>query len=93
MRNAVFFLALAGLISTALAMANDMGGVGLLIAFPELVTFFLDKAPEVDLDTIEIVIPPPDTSVEPPVFSLPPPPVFGDTPASTYSTPPAPNFN
>lgn len=33
MKNAVFFLAFAGLMGTALAMVNDMGGVGLLIAF------------------------------------------------------------
>jgi tripartite ATP-independent transporter DctM subunit len=59
--------------------------VGFLIAFPQLVTFFLAKPVDVDLGTIQIVIPPPDTSV--------PPPNFGDTPASTYSAPPAPNFN
>jgi tripartite ATP-independent transporter DctM subunit len=59
--------------------------VGILIAFPQLVTFFLDKPVDVDLGTVEIVIPPPDTSV--------PPPNFGGTPASTYSAPPAPNFN
>jgi tripartite ATP-independent transporter DctM subunit len=59
--------------------------VGLLIAFPGLVTFFLDKAPDVDLDTIEIVIPPPDTSI--------PPPVFGDQPAPNFSAQPLPNFN
>ncbi len=67
--------------------------VGILIAFPELVTFFLDKDVAVDLDNVEIILPPPDTSVAPPVFSTPPPPVFGDTPAPTYTTPPAPNFN
>jgi tripartite ATP-independent transporter DctM subunit len=66
--------------------------VGALIAFPELVTFFLKKAPVVDLNTVEIVIPPPD-SIEPPSFSVAPPPNFGDTPATTYSAPPAPNFN
>ena len=67
--------------------------VATLIIWPELVTFFLKKAPDVDLDTVEIVIPPPTTSIEPPAFSVAPPPNFGETPAPTYSAPPAPNFN
>ena len=67
--------------------------VATLIIWPELVTFFLEKSADVDLDTVEIVIPPPTTSVEPPAFSVAPPPNFGETPAPAYSAPPAPNFN
>ncbi|RYE07481.1 MAG: TRAP transporter large permease subunit, partial [Hyphomicrobiales bacterium] len=52
--------------------------VGALIMWPELVTLFLTKPVDVDLDTIEIVIPPPTTSIEPPAFSIAPPPNFGD---------------
>jgi tripartite ATP-independent transporter DctM subunit len=67
--------------------------VGLLIAFPELVTFFLDKAPEVDLNTIEIVLPTQESpNATPPTFEMPPPPNFGE-PAPTYEAPPPPNFN
>jgi tripartite ATP-independent transporter DctM subunit len=66
--------------------------VGILIAFPELVTFFLDKAPDVDLDTIEIVLPPQGGTTTPPGFEAQPPPSFG-TPAPSFETPPPPNFN
>jgi len=67
--------------------------VGLLIAFPELVTFFLDKAPEVDLDTIQIVLPPSGGDITaPPSFAAPPPPSFGVPPAPTFTPPPAPAF-
>jgi TRAP-type mannitol/chloroaromatic compound transport system permease large subunit len=66
--------------------------VGLLIAFPELVTFFLEKAPDVDLDTIEIVLPPVGGETTAPTFQAPPPPSFG-APSETYTPPPAPTFN
>ncbi|MDC9824948.1 TRAP transporter large permease subunit [Devosia sp. ZB163] len=66
--------------------------VGILIAFPELVTFFLDKTPEVDLDTVQIVLPPAGGGATPLVFEAPPPPSFG-TPAPTYEAPPPPSFN
>ena len=66
--------------------------VGLLIAFPQLVTFFLENAPTVDLTTIEIVLPPTgggETTV--PGFQVQPPPSFGE-PAPAYTPPPAPAF-
>ena len=66
--------------------------VGILIAFPELVTFFLDKAPDVDLDTIEIVLPPTGGGTTAPAFEAPPPPSFG-APAPEYTAPPPPSFN
>lgn len=52
--------------------------VGLLIAFPELVTFFLDKGPEVDLNTIQITLPPAGGGdlTAPPAFDLSAPPSF-----------------
>jgi len=69
--------------------------VGLLIAFPEMVTFFLEKAPDVDLNTIEIVLPPTGGGgvVAPPSFDAPAPPSFGTPPAPSFEAPPAPNFN
>lgn len=67
--------------------------VAILIAFPELVTFFLDKAPEVDLTTVEIVLPTQSSpTATPPTFEAPPPPSFG-TPAPAYEAPPPPSFN
>jgi tripartite ATP-independent transporter DctM subunit len=65
--------------------------VGLLIAFPELVTFFLNKEVDVDLNTIEIVLPPSGGETTAPGFQAPPPPSFGE-PAPTYTPPPAPVF-
>jgi tripartite ATP-independent transporter DctM subunit len=51
--------------------------VGLLIAFPELVTFFLEKPQEVDLSTVEIVLPSTASpTAAPPAFETPPPPSF-----------------
>lgn len=52
--------------------------VGLLIAFPELVTFFLDKGAEVDLNTIQITLPPAGGGdlTAPPAFDLSAPPSF-----------------
>lgn len=68
--------------------------VGLLIAFPELVTFFLDKGPEVDLNSVEIVLPPVGGGeVTTPSFTAPPPPSFGAPPAPTFEAPPPPSFN
>ncbi len=68
--------------------------VGILIAFPELVTFFLNEGPEVDLSTVEIVLPSTNTGspAAPPTFETPPPPSFG-APAQTYEAPPPPSFN
>ncbi len=67
--------------------------VGILIAFPELVTFFLDKQTVVDLNTVEIVLPTQQSpTATPPTFETPPPPNFG-APAPTYETPPPPSFN
>ena len=67
--------------------------VGILIAFPELVTFFLDRAPEVDLDTVQIVLPPTGGEAVPsPTFQAQPPPSFG-APAPAYEAPPPPSFN
>lgn len=66
--------------------------VGLLIAFPELVTFFLDKGPEVDFNAVEIVLPPAGGGAATPSFTAPPPPSFGAPPAPTFETPPAPAF-
>jgi tripartite ATP-independent transporter DctM subunit len=65
--------------------------VGLLIAFPELVTFFLNKEVDVDLNTIEIVLPPTGGGETAPGFTAPPPPSFGE-PSQTYTPPPAPTF-
>jgi TRAP-type mannitol/chloroaromatic compound transport system permease large subunit len=45
--------------------------VGIVIAFPQLVTAFLDKGPSVDPNKIEIVIPPQETEPPPPVFGAP----------------------
>jgi tripartite ATP-independent transporter DctM subunit len=51
--------------------------VGILIAFPQLVTFFLDVGPVVDLDTIQITLPQQgDGGTPPPVFDLSTPPSF-----------------
>jgi tripartite ATP-independent transporter DctM subunit len=67
--------------------------VAILIAFPELVTFFLSKAPEVDLTTVEIVLPTQTSpTATPPGFETPPPPSFG-TPEPAYEAPPPPSFN
>lgn len=66
--------------------------VAILIAFPELVTFFLDKAPEVDLDTVKIVLPTGGGAAPAPGFEAQPPPSFG-APAPTYQAPPPPSFN
>ena len=52
--------------------------VGILIAFPQLVTAFLDNGPAVDLDTIQITLPP-SGGVDlgaPPAFDLSAPPSF-----------------
>lgn len=66
--------------------------VGILIAFPGLVTYFLDDEVDVDLNTIEIVLPP-SGGAEPvvPGFQVQPAPSFG-APAETYTPPPAPVF-
>jgi TRAP-type mannitol/chloroaromatic compound transport system permease large subunit len=45
--------------------------VGIVIAFPQLVTAFLDKGPSVDPNKIEIVIPPQENEPAPPVFGAP----------------------
>jgi tripartite ATP-independent transporter DctM subunit len=66
--------------------------VGCLIAFPELVTFFLDKSPEVDLNTVEIVLPPVG-GAEAPSFEAPAAPNFGTQPAPVFEAPPPPSFN
>jgi tripartite ATP-independent transporter DctM subunit len=68
--------------------------VGILIAFPELVTYFLEKPPALDFNKIEIVLPAPanDGGVPGPVFETPPPPSFG-APDTGYTPPPPPNFN
>lgn len=66
--------------------------VAILIAFPELVTFFLDKAPEVDLDTVKIVLPTGGGAAPASGFEAQPPPSFG-APAPTYQAPPPPSFN
>ena len=51
--------------------------VGVLIAFPQLVTFFLSEGPAVDLDTIQITIPQQgDGTTPPPVFDMSAPPSF-----------------
>jgi tripartite ATP-independent transporter DctM subunit len=51
--------------------------VAILIFFPELVTAFLDVAPEVDLDTIQIEAPEPGGGLDgPPTFDLSTPPAF-----------------
>ncbi|SEQ33096.1 TRAP transporter, DctM subunit [Devosia sp. YR412] len=66
--------------------------VGLLIAFPQLVTFFLEAPTEVDLDTIQIVLPSSGGEVTTPGFTAPPPPSFGTPPAPSFTTPPPPAF-
>ena len=67
--------------------------VGLLIAFPQLVTYFLEAPTEVDLDTIQIVLPPSGGDLTaPPTFSAPPPPSFGAPPAPVFEAPPPPAF-
>jgi len=66
--------------------------VGLLIAFPQLVTFFLDKGPEVDLNSVEIVLPSVGGGEAAPSFTAPPPPSFGAPPAPTFEAPPPPAF-
>src|SRR5690606_2321170 len=61
--------------------------VGILIAFPELVTFFLEKESTVDLNAIEIVLPSTNTGAPAsPTFEAPPPPNFGG-PAQNYTAP------
>ncbi len=73
--------------------------VALLIAFPQLVTFFLDKAPDVDLNTIQITLPPggenPSGLNTPPAFDLSAPPSFGEpaqAPAPQTAPAPAPGL-
>ncbi len=63
--------------------------VGLLIAFPGMVTYFLDPVRDFDLDKIEIQIPaaPGGGLNQPPAFDLNTPPSFGDSPPAP---PPAP---
>ena len=53
-------------------------------------TFFLNEAPTVDLNTVEIVLPTPGAT-EAPSFETPPPPSFG-APAPAFETPPPPKF-
>jgi TRAP-type mannitol/chloroaromatic compound transport system permease large subunit len=45
--------------------------VGIVIAFPQLVTAFLDKGPDVDPSKIEIVIPPQEQEPAPPPYGQP----------------------
>ncbi|SFC69495.1 TRAP transporter large permease [Devosia psychrophila] len=66
--------------------------VGLLIAFPQLVTYFLDTPVDVDLDTIHIVLPSTGGAETLPGFTAPPPPSFGPPPAPSFVTPPPPTF-
>jgi tripartite ATP-independent transporter DctM subunit len=66
--------------------------VGILIAFPELVTFFLEKAPEADLNTVEIVLPRVGGGTEAPSFEAQPPPSFG-SPDTGFEAPPPPSFD
>lgn len=65
--------------------------VALLIAFPEMVTYFLDPEQVLDLDKIEITIPgaPGGGLDQPPAFDLNTPPSFGDAPPSEQPAPPA----
>ena len=72
--------------------------VGLLIAFPEMVTYFLDAAKDIDLDKIEIQIPalPAGGGLDQaPAFDLNAPPSFGETPPSGQPAPaqPAPDLS
>jgi tripartite ATP-independent transporter DctM subunit len=67
--------------------------VGALILFPELVTFFLNKSAPVDLDTVEIVLPPAGGGTEAPTFEAPAAPNFGTQPAPVFEAPPPPSFN
>jgi hypothetical protein len=68
--------------------------VGLLIAFPEMVTYFLDTAKDIDLDKIEIQIPGApggDNGLgQPPSFDLNTPPSFGDPPPAGQPAPAQP---
>jgi TRAP-type mannitol/chloroaromatic compound transport system permease large subunit len=66
--------------------------VGLLIAFPELVTFFLESAKDVDLDKIEINLPgaPGGDLGTPPGFDLSAPP---SPDGATQPSPPPANNN
>jgi TRAP-type mannitol/chloroaromatic compound transport system permease large subunit len=67
--------------------------VGALILFPELVTFFLNKSAPVDLNTVEIVLPPAGGGTEAPTFEAPAAPNFGTQPAPVFEAPPPPSFN
>ena len=73
--------------------------VGLLIAFPEMVTYFLDVAIDIDLDKIEIQIPGAPGNGggldQPPAFDLNAPPSFGDAPPVGQPAPvqPAPDLS
>jgi TRAP-type mannitol/chloroaromatic compound transport system permease large subunit len=51
--------------------------VGLLIAFPGIVTFFLEAPADVDLESIEIDIPSNTDPSAPPAIDLSKPPDFG----------------
>jgi TRAP-type mannitol/chloroaromatic compound transport system permease large subunit len=55
--------------------------VAIVIAFPELVTYFLDKGPSVDPSTIQIELPPSD-------FQTQEPPAFGTEPGAEGSAEP-----
>ena len=66
--------------------------VGLLIAFPQLVTYFLEPPSEVDLSTVQIVLPSSSGEATTPSFTAPPPPSFGAPPAPSFTSPPPPAF-
>ena len=66
--------------------------VGLLIAFPGMVTYFLDAKVDVDLDKIEINVPGAPGGSQggleaPPAFDLNAPPTFGAPPAEQPAPP------
>ena len=72
--------------------------VGLLIAFPELVTYSLDTGSNQDLDSIQILVPGAQGLegtggglANPPAFDLSTPPGFGDAPAAPAA--PAPDLS
>ncbi|MCO6049747.1 TRAP transporter large permease subunit [Mesorhizobium sp. RP14(2022)] len=71
--------------------------VGLLIAFPGMVTFFLDAPTNVDLNSIQITLPPGGETggglSAPPAFDLNTPPDFGGGPAPQPAQPQAPNLS
>ena len=68
--------------------------VGMLIAFPEMVTYFLDAAKDIDIDKIDIQIPGApggDNGLgQPPSFDLNTPPSFGDPPPAGQPAPAQP---